>query len=378
MQQLKAQQKITSTLSKFLDSAEEENTRKKKLNYEWYSLRHMLGYANWAMFYVLLGGREAGKSYSVTDFFCRQFKTKGIPFVWIRLTEAASRKLLQNNAEKLVDPDLRRKYNLDLYTNGCNVYHVVRRSAPDRDGKTHVLEKRLFARVYNLSTFYNDKGSIFDKDFLNDPNMRYNIAIDEFEREKGEKNTFDITYSLVNQLENLVRSTKDRIKIFFLGNTLEEASDILCAFDFIPEEFGIYKLKSKRCVIEYIEPSEAYLQRRKGTIADILMPTASTFTNKVETDKTLISKEPLITPKCIIKFTKDRSHWYTIWNDNIIAKYNGEKKKVIAMRPYLDELFETERRDNIITLFDTRSFNFRNLITFKQFQADMELLKPRK
>lgn len=47
---------------------------------EWYTVRHMLSYANWAMFYILLGGREAGKSYSVTDFFCRQFKNKGIPF----------------------------------------------------------------------------------------------------------------------------------------------------------------------------------------------------------------------------------------------------------------------------------------------------------
>lgn len=358
--------------------ASEAAQRKKVKDYEWYSLRHMISYANWAIFYVLLGGREAGKSYSTTDFFCRQFVNRGIPFVWLRLTEAASRKLLQNNAEKLVDPDLRRKYNLDLYTNGNNVYHVVRRSEPDAQGKTRVLEKKLFARVYSLSTFYLSKGSIFDKDFLNDPNMRYNIAIDEFEREKGEKNTFDITYSLVNQLENLVRSTKDRIRIFFLGNTLESASDILCAFNFIPEEFGIYKLKSKRCVMEYIEPSEAYKQRRKGTIADILMPEASTFTNKIDTDKSLISKEPLITPKCVIKFTKDKSHWYTVWNDNVIAKYKGEKKQVIAMRPYLDEIFSVDRQKQMITLFDTRSFNFRNLITFKQFQTDMETLKPRK
>lgn len=368
----------TTSIKKDLDRMDRQERIRKARNYEWYSIRHMLSYANWAMFYILLGGREAGKSYSVTDFFCRQFTTKGIPFVWLRLTETASRKLLQNNAEKLVDPDLRRKYNLDLYTNGSNVYHVVRRSEPDAQGKTRVLEKKLFARVYNLSTFYNDKGSIFDKDFLNDPNMRYNIAIDEFEREKGEKNTFDITYSLVNQLENLVRSTKDRVKIFFLGNTLEDASDILCAFNFIPEQFGIYKLKSKRCVMEYIEPSEAYKQRRKGTIADILMPEASTFTNKIETDKTLVSKEPLIAPRCVIKFTKDKAHWYTVWNDNVVAKYKGEKKRVIAMRPYLDELFNTENRDQIITLFDTRSFNFRNLITFKQFQGDMELLKPRK
>lgn len=353
-------------------------------DYEWYSLRHMLGYANWAMFYLLLGGREAGKSYSVTDFFCRQFKNKGIPFTWIRLTEAASRKLLQNNAEKLVDPDLRRKYDLDLITSGNNVYSVKREEVTTKkkngttETKMKIVDKKLFARVYNLSTFYNDKGSIFDKDFLNDPNMRYNIAIDEFEREKGEKNTFDITYSLVNQLENLVRSTKERIKIFFLGNTLEDASDILCAFNYIPEEFGIYKLKSKRAVIEYIEPSESYLKRRKGTIADILMPTASTFTNKVNVDNTLVDKSPLISPKYIIKFTKNQKDWFTVWNSNIIAKYNGEKKNVIAMRPYIDEVFSPEIQKNMIELFDTRSFTYRNLITFKQFQNNMELLKPRK
>ena len=353
-------------------------------DYEWYRLRHMLSYANWAMFYILIGGREAGKSYSVTDFFCRQFKNKGIPFTWIRLTEAASRKLLQNNAEKLVDPDLRRKYDLDLMTSGNNVYAVkreeieVKKKNGTTETRSKIVEKKLFARVYNLSTFYNDKGSIFDKDFLNDPNMRYNIAIDEFEREKGEKNTFDITYSLVNQLENLVRSTKERVKIFFLGNTLEEASDILCAFNYIPEDFGIYKLKSKRCVIENIEPSESYLKRRKGTIADILMPKASTFTNKVNVDDTLVDKSPLISPKYVIKFTKNEKDWFTVWNSNIIAKYNGEKKQVIAMRPYIDEVFSADIQKNMIELFDTRSFTYRNLITFKQFQNNMELLKPRK
>ena len=34
---------------------------------EWYSLRSILG-NDWAMFYMLLGGREAGKSYAVTKF----------------------------------------------------------------------------------------------------------------------------------------------------------------------------------------------------------------------------------------------------------------------------------------------------------------------
>lgn len=348
------------------------------IDYEWYSIRHMLSYANWALFYILLGGREAGKSYSVTDFFCRQYKNKGVPFVWMRLTEKAASKLLQNNAEKLIDPDLRRKYQLDLVTSGNNVYEVTKRSRPDKNGKTKILEKKLMARVFALSTFYNDKGSIFDKDFLNDLTMRYNIAIDEFQREKNEKNTFDILYALTNQLENLVRSTKDRTKIFFLGNTLEEASELLCAFNFIPEEFGIYKLKKKRCVIEYIEPSESYLKRRKGTIADILMPTASTFTNKIDTDTTVIDRSVLTKPVRVIKFSKEKQDWFTVWNSNIIAKYNGEQKPAIAMRPYIDELFMTELRNTIMEQFDTRCFKFRNLITFKQFQKQLELLRPRK
>ena len=345
---------------------------------QWYNLRPILGYFNWAIFAILISGRETGKSYSVTNFFVDQWKNKGIPFTWLRLTETAARKLLQNNAEKLVDPDLRRKYDLDLITNGNNVYEVTKRSKPDKNGKTKILEKKLMARVYALSTFYNDKGSIFDKDFLDDPNMRYNIAIDEFQREKGEKNTFDILYSLVNQLENLLRSTKDRVKIFFCGNTLEDASEILCAFNYIPESFGIFKLKSKRCVIHYVAPSEEYKERRKGTIADILMPTASTFTNKIDTDNSLINKSQLIAPNYVIKFTKDKAHWYTVWNSNIVTKYNGEKKPVLAMRPYLDEVFSVESQKNLILLFDTRSLQFRNLITFKQFQSDMEELKPRK
>ena len=177
----------------FLKQQEAEKERKQMLKHvsEWYNLRPVLGCANWAMFFVLLGARETGKSYAVTNFFVDQFVNKGIPFVWLRLTDRQSQKLLQNNAERLVDPDIKRKYNLDLVTNGTNVYNVRREEKVihHRDGTTttenKIVEKKLMARVLNLSTFYTDKGSIFDKDFLDDKTMRYNIACDEFEREKG-------------------------------------------------------------------------------------------------------------------------------------------------------------------------------------------------
>ena len=358
-------------MSNYSKAKSQIERKKFMLNKEWYSLRSILG-NTWAIFYFLLGGREAGKSYAVTDTYVRQWKQKKRPFYWLRLTDTSQQKLLKNNAEKLIDPDLRRKYNLDLVTVGDGVYEVL-----ERDDKNKVIKKELMARVLALSTFYNDKGSgLFDKDFLNDPNMFYNICLDEMNRELNEKRSFDILYAFTNQLENLVRSTKTRVRVICIGNTLEEASDILCAFNFLPEEFGRYKLKKKRAVIDYIEPSEKYKERRKGTIADILMPTASTFTNEIKVDDTLVTKERLIKPTTIIKFRNDVK--FTVWNSNIIAPYNGEKTSELLMRPYLDGIFNTQTRDSVIALFDTRSFRYKDLITFKKFKKELELLKPRK
>lgn len=348
---------------------------------EYYRLRSILG-NDWAMFLCLVGGREAGKSYAVIDFFVAQYKLKGRPFYWLRLTDKSQEKLLQDNAKKLIDPDIRRRWDLDIVRNGDSVYEVTKRSKPDKNGKTKILEKKFMCRVMALSTFYNDKGSgLFDNTFLNDPKMYYNIAFDEMNREKDEKRSFDIVYAFVNQIENLIRSTKKRVRIIMIGNTLEEASDMLCAFDFIPEKFGRFYIRKKRAVIENIEPSEAYKNRRRGTVADILMPTASTFTNKITTDNALISKKRLVKPQYIIKFSKNPKENYTVWNDNIVKRWNGERfhkdQNVIAMQPYLDAIYTPDGKKNIFAMFDARGFKFRDLITFKQFQKDLELLRPR-
>lgn len=361
----------------FKEIKEEKKRLKKEAlqEREFYDIRSILGNANWATFYILLGGRQAGKSYSVTKFYVKEFFKDDTPFYWLRLTDTQARKLLQNNADKLVDPDIKRKYNLDLVTNAESVYHVTKRSKPDKNGKTKILEKKLMARVLPISTFYSDKGNGY---FDNEYDGWYNIAVDEFQREANEKNTFDIMYALVNQLENLVRNRKKKIRIFFLGNTLQEASDVLCAFNFIPEEYGRYKIKKKRAVIDYIEPSEAYKKMRAGSIADILMPEASTFTNKIDTDYSLVYRGRLRAPSYIIKFDKTKDTWFTVWDGNIIAPYNKEIKSVIAMSPYIDEIFVVKTRDEIIQRFDYRAFKYRNLITFKQFQKQIQLIKPRK
>lgn len=372
--------------SKIIQKLIQEQENPPTTKSEWYNLRPILGCFNWAMVACLLGGRETGKSYSVTNYFVDSFVNKGIPFTWLRLTDKQANKLLANNAEMLVDPDIQRKYGLRLKTKGNNVYNVKYKiqTIHHRDGtveeKEVEEERTLMARVFALSNFYNQKGSgLFDKDFLKDLNMQYHIALDEFEKEENEKSQGDMLYQFVNQIENLIRSTKTRTKIFIIGNMLDTCADILAGLDFIPENFGVYKIKKKRTVIDYMEPSDAYKARRKGSFADIFMPSASTFTNRIETDMSLIYKGRLTKPVQIIKFNKNKDNWFTVWDSGCVCKYNGEKcASVVAMRPYIDEFFNVALRDQIFLLFDSRGYVFRNLISFKLFQKELELLKPRK
>ena len=378
--------------------------RKNKLPF--YRLRSILGY-DYMIYYFLLGGRMAGKSYAVTDFYVSQFIEYGRPFYWLRLTEAGTRKLLLNNAEKLVDPDLRRRYNLNLKTKGENVYNVT----VDEAGVEH---KTLMCKVLALSTFYSDKGQgFFDKDYLKKKNAYYNICLDEMNREANEKNSFDIVYAFANEVENIIRNTKHNIRIICIGNTLQEASDLLVAINFLPDHFGRFKLVKnkkaliemirelknaktdvqiqeihdkyknmnfgKRAIVEYMEPTEEYRAMRNGSAAEILAGDSSTFTNEVQIDTSLLARHTrFIKPTSIIKFYKNKSSWFTVWDGKVIAPYNGQIAASIAMRPYIDELFNQDLQKQVITMFDTRSFQYRDLATFKRFQKELQILKPRK
>ena len=103
--------------------------KRRYMQKECYGIRACLG-CTWAWFYCLLGGREAGKSYSVTEFFVRQWKKHGIPFTWLRLNEASMKKMLANNAEKLVDADIYRKYGLKLSVKVPETFCILTFSKP--------------------------------------------------------------------------------------------------------------------------------------------------------------------------------------------------------------------------------------------------------
>lgn len=380
-------------------STERKKIQEKKLasidNKEWVTVRSALG-VDYLMFYVFLGARERGKSYDVMRYCLRQSKKFNKPFYWLRLTEPSVNNLLKNNAADLIDADLRRSFKLDLKVKGKHVY----------DGDN------LMCTVLALSTYYNDKGvAHFDCEF----DLGYNIVLDEMNREVCEKNTFDITYAFVNQMENLIRSQKSNVKIMLVGNNTVDASDILCCFNFIPEQFGRYilvknkkkllsmlaELKAattpeekqainlkyqnvdfgKRCLIDYIPNNQAYKARRHGTVSDILTPTDSNVTNKKDVDVSLITKKRVVRPTNIIKFTNKKETWFTLWDGEIIASWKNQNVRDggIAMRKFIDhEIFNTKLRDTVIERYDSRSFKFRDLITQKKFIKELQLLKGSK
>ena len=325
--------------------------------YTWIFLGYFLYLAS-----ANLGAREAGKSYAVLDFFLHDFFTKGKEFVWLRLTEASTKKMLNNNAMQFIDIGLMQKYHInseDLTVKGTTVFYKGRK----------------MARIMALSTFYSDKGvaNFEDKDFENEM-FAYNICCDEFQRERNEKNTFDICYAFVNQLENLVRH-KTNCRIFLIGNTVEDCSDILASlFSFIPESFGRYKIKKKRAVIDYMPPSKKYLERRKGSIASILAPDASTFTNEQKFDRSKIYKGRLHKPQFIIQF---RNNTFTVWDNNVVAKWNKENRPIISMVPLLinNTVFKSELRDEVILMNYEKKFMFKDLLTQKLFDKCIKEIK---
>ena len=328
---------------------------------EWYTVRALLG-NQWANWFILAGARERGKTFSVQDFVLNKYfnpnsPIKGEPFYWLRLNDKAVQNMLMNNGAKMFEPLLVRKYGLE----GIKV-----------KGDSIFLGKDLLCRVYGLSVAYNNKGAaLFDAEKF----KGVNIIVDEVALEKGQRRTFDVVYNLKMQIENIVRSERKNVRVFFMLNNTEDCPELLAMFGFIPIEFGIYKLKRKHCVVDYIPNNAAYEKRRKNALANEIDTGTGNFTNKIQRDLSLLNKRRLNKPQYIIKFSKDQSDWFTVWDHNVVCPYYGEKKESIAMRRYIDEFFDTKQRDSIIEQNDVRAFMFKDILTQSLFYKNLEIIK---
>lgn len=349
---------------------------------DWYTVNSLFG-NDWARWFVLLGGREAGKSYSVMRWGVTNKLKKGdkFKFFWFRLTDASAQKLLAGGCRDFIDKDIARKYNIKTMSSGNCVYtyHEIEHETKTGRVVKEKVDVQEFCRVMSCSTFYNDKGvGYFDNEF----DGEYFVVLDEMNREQGENNRFDIVYAFSNQLENVLRSTNIKVKIVCIGNTLDEAGDILAAMNFIPDTYGRYKLHKHHnhkmdAIIDYIRPNENYKKRRAKALSSALVSDASTFTNEIPIDRSLlVNKRKATRPTSVIKFSAKHADWYTIWNGNIIKQYNNERTPdKIAMSRYIDETYDRNRAQSVIDRFDIRVFNFTNIATFKRFQKALRLMR---
>ena len=338
--------------------------KKKKELYEakeWYTIRALLG-NQWANWFIMAGARERGKTFSVQDFVLNCFfnpkhKLYHVPFYWMRLNDIAIKNMLMNNAAKMFEPLLVRKYGLqDVKVKGDSIF----------------LGKLLLCRVYGLSNAYNNKGAaIFDAGTFKGAN----IIVDEVALEKGQRKTFDVVYNLKMQIENIVRSERENVRVFMMLNNTEDCPELMAMFGFIPIEFGVYKLKRKHCVVDYIPNNEAYEKRRKKALANEIDTGTGNFTNKVVRDLKLLFKGRLDKPIMTVKYSKDMSDWFTIWSGNVVCPYNNEKVPSIAMKRYIDDQFLPSARDSIIEQEDVRSFKYKDILTQSLWRKNMELIK---
>lgn len=329
---------------------------------KFYNIRSLFGY-NDTFFYLIIGARDSGKSYSVLDRFIREFRTEGKHFYWLRLTDRIAQDLLQNNASKFIDADLRRKYDLELTVKGNEVFdHGVK-----------------MAEIMGISNFYNMKGTAsYDCEWK----KGYNICLDECQREVGEPVRFDLNYALINALHNYVRDSKEKLRIVMVCNYTETLSDIMNLFNFIPQKWGRYYLKKKKAVVDFIEPTEEYLKRMSGSITDILASNQSTFTNFKEQNFSLVYHGRLKKP--IYKMDFGDGEEYVLWlgenGERVIRSLKkGEcVKKIIAMRPNIPCLvYYKDRVKQIFDSFDVCGFKYVDLITQQRFSMALQKLKKR-
>lgn len=380
-----AKRKIKQTVEWFDEQAKKHNkieadvtlTRKMKnhLKFEaktWWTLRSLLG-NDWAHWFILIGARERGKSFAVYAFAVYQRLKKGIPFFWVRLNEPSIEKMLKNNGADFGESVVNEAWNLHFVTKGDDVYI-------NDNTKNPIKPENHLCKCLPLSTAHNYKGSSIYKA---DKWVGCNIIVDEFQFETFQKKTFDELTQLKILIENVCRSNYKGVRIFLIGNATQDCSTILSkAFKFIPTSFGLFKIRSKKpaecAVIDNIPNTEAYLSRRSQSFLAALEKFeegSGNSTNQIKRDISLIYKGRLTKPSYILKFSNYTEDWFTVWDGNVIKKYNGEKVTGYAMVRYLDEKRNVDMVNMVFDRVDNRTFKFRSLITQITFKDYLSKIK---
>ena len=364
-----------------------EKDKKEKTLGLYYTTQSLLGIEWWTWAWII-GARGRGKSFSVLDTvlaYQKKYGAENVKCYYFRISDLSVKAMLSNKARKAIDALLVRKYKLELTTKANVVYN---RGKPIIDFYALVSAAKTGKGVAEYDPEFLNKRPIDHK--TGKPVKRFIfMIIDEFMMAEGleKKSIGNPVEQFKIFVENILRDQEQldypAVRIFGCANAVSECSDFLAQLaNFIPERPGRFKLKRKHMIVDNVINSEAYLDKRKKSIsADILdYNNDSNYTNVVKRDLESLMKKnrKLLRVTTLIKFDKDPSRWFCLWDGKVIKKYNGQrvsKGAILSMKRYLDENFYPERVKSIFEMYDARAFLYSDLISQATFTSELKLIK---
>lgn len=367
--------------------AEQKLKVEKKVKSLYYSTRSLMGIPWWWIAWII-GSRGRGKSFSAVDTvlsFQDRYGIENVKCYYFRLSDLSVKSMLENKAAKAIDAMLMRKYKMQVSVKGntvfnhgkpCMYFYALVSAAKKGKGVAEYDPEFLGKRPVDPKTGKKKKRFIF-------------IILDEFMIAEGleKRNVGNPVEQFKIYMENILRDQErldyPAVRVFACANAVSECSDFLAQIaGFIPERPGRFPLKRRHMIVENIPNSEAYIEKRKKSYGADLMDYEkdANYTNVIKRDlETLIpKKQQLNRPTCIIKFRKDEADWYTVWDGNIIRRWNGQKiKNTIPMMRHLEDVFDEDRAKSVIERYDARAFRYADLISQATFAAHLKVLKSK-
>lgn len=339
--------------------------------------------------FVIVSTRGTGKSVISVEagiILKRKYGYENVKIFYFRIKDESIKALLANKAQKAIDPYLINKYNLQITVKNNTIYD---------HGKPLI-------EFYSLvSAGSKGKGvNLYDCNFLEKrpigkdgkPIKRFIVTIwDEFMLEEGteKRSVGDPLAQYIIYREAIFRDAGmldyDAVYNFLLANNVSECANVTgVLYNYIPYPGNTrrVKLTRKRALVWNMPVTDAYIEKRKKSINANIINYAGDDPNytALQRDLTLIKPKSvrIMRLSYIIKFSKREKDWFCVYDNKYVRLYRNEsfsKDKVIAMRRYLDNLFNEKLAKTIIERYDARSFMYTDIQSQASFQTQLKLIK---
>lgn len=359
---------------------------------DYYSNTYMMSHFPKYWYFVTIGSRGRGKTYSGKNFAISWILSQMMnvmesnengqirKFMWWRLTEGAIEKVIENNGSTFFEKTLLEKHNIKIMITNQDIFFarlddfVLNNDDEKEYHWTHV------GKIASIQKYYEYKG--------NQLNEYDTIIMDELVRAESERRTFHIPKAFINSIENVCRKRKG-IRVLIYANAIGEMHEVKELFGFmpLPGRFGVYKIFHKRTIIEYLDDSEQWKQEQASTMAGILQ-SSSEFTNvhvdaMEDKEDFFIQRKDTAGKRYFASLKIDRGLWldihtykgfYYIDTDNYTSKkmqkqnrYALDQTLVTAKTIYSKEIIKF-----IQEIWNVGQFRFSSRICFDWFTKALE------